>query len=244
MNNTSRVFRSRRSSLSVVALGAALGASVLAGCNGNGLQSTSASDPSVQKPSPSTGFPTAASSPSAAHATDTTPAPGSPTRPTTAEPAAKPTSAAHDGICALHQLHVGVRVPEGAGAAGSEYVLLTFRNTSTSRCVLDGHPGVSFVGKGDGTQLGDPAARPSSATRRVRLQPGDTTTALLRIANAGNYDPQRCAPTTADGFRVYPPDSRASAFVSFTTQACQRSLGADHQLSVSAVGLAKPHGSS
>lgn len=102
---------------------------------------------------------------------------------------------------------------------------------------MAGHPGVSFVGKRNGTQLGAPAARTTTLTPRVLLRSHQATTALLRITDAGNYDPEQCAPTTSDGFRVYPPDSRTAAFVPFSTQACQRSLGTEHQLTVSAVGL-------
>lgn len=131
---------------------------------------------------------------------------------------------------------MGTRIPDGSGAAGTQYVLLTFRNTASSTCVLDGHPGVSFVGKGNGTQLGTPAQRMSSSTKRVVLKPGNTTTALLGISEAGNYDAKQCAPTTADGLRVYPPDSKTAVFVKFKTQACQRSLESGSQLSVSAVG--------
>lgn len=95
---------------------------------------------------------------------------------------------------------------------------------------------MSFVGKGNGTQLGDPAQRMSSSTKRVVLKPGGTTTALVRIGEAGNYDAKECAPTTADGLRVYPPGSRTSVYVPFKVEACQRSLESGPQMSVSAVG--------
>ncbi len=117
-------------------------------------------------------------------------------------------------------------------------MLLTFRNTGSSTCFLDGHPGVSFVGGGDGRQIGTPAARTGS-TRRVTLAAGQTTTAVLQVADAGNYDASTCAPTTSDGLRVYPPDSRASVFVAYKTQACQGSTGSSPQLQVSAVGRAQ-----
>lgn len=130
-----------------------------------------------------------------------------------------------------------MKASEGGGAAGSNYVLLTFKNRSGSTCTLYGYPGVSFVGKDNGTQLGVPAVRNRSGTpTNVKLVSGATTTALLQIANAGNYDAKQCAPTTADGFRVYPPGSRTSAYVAFPAQACQRDPGSSKQLSVSPVG--------
>ncbi len=112
---------------------------------------------------------------------------------------------------------------------------MSFTNHSGSSCALYGYPGVSFVGDGNGTQLGAAARRSSDGKERtVDLGAGETTTALLQIANAGNFDAKSCAPTTSDGFRVYPPASKTSAYVSYKTQACQRS-GA-RQLSVSPVG--------
>ncbi len=99
-----------------------------------------------------------------------------------------------------------------------------------------GYPGVSFVGKGNGTQLGAAAVRSKgSAEKSIDLGSGDSTTALLQIANAGDFGATDCAPTTADGFRIYPPGSKTSAFVRFDVQACQRS-GAK-QLTVSPVGV-------
>jgi hypothetical protein len=153
-----------------------------------------------------------------------------------ASSAASPSPAAPPA-CAAGDIAVGLQVPDGGGAAGSQYLLLTFRNTSRSTCTVNGHPGVSFVGKHDGTQIGEPAVRRGSL-RTVTLAPGELTTALLQVANAGNYDPATCVPTTSDGFRVYPPDSRVSAFVPYRTQACQGDTGSSPQLSVSAVGRA------
>jgi hypothetical protein len=144
-----------------------------------------------------------------------------------------PTSAAST-TCGPGELAVGLRTPRGGAAAGSRYELLTFRNTSASACTVDGHPGVSFVGGGNGTQLGAPAAQ-NGPVHAVRLAPGTSATALLQIANAANYDPAACAPTTSDGLRVYPPDWRVSVFVPFRTDACQRDPGTSPQLVVSAV---------
>jgi hypothetical protein len=141
--------------------------------------------------------------------------------------------------CTVANLQVGVRAAAGGAAAGSNYVLLTYRNTDALPCVLTGFPGVSFVGHGNGTQLGDPAARTrSAASSPVRLAAGTTTTSLLQIVNAGSYDASQCAPTTADGFRVYPPGSRAAVYVPFPVSACQRSTAGSPQLVVSPVGTA------
>lgn len=146
------------------------------------------------------------------------------------QPEDKPTSATDPkskqrkgrAACELGDLSVGARIPAGSGAAGSSYVLITFTNTSGKACTMYGYAGVSFVGDKNGTQLGKPAARERSADpRRMKLSDGEVQTELLRIANAGNWDAAECAPTTADGFRVYPPGSYTSAYVKFSIEACQ-----------------------
>lgn len=231
-----------------LAVAAVLAAGALAAC-GNGLSGASdSSDRAIvagptatgsARPTPSghaTGSPTG--SPTGPAGQQSVPTPtlaGSPVAqsptPSTASPTPAPASSA---TCGPGELAVGLRTSRGGAAAGSRYELLTFRNTSTSTCTVDGHPGVSFVGGGNGTQLGV-AAEQAGAAHVVRLAPGTSATALLRIANAYNYDAASCAPTTSDGFRVYPPDWRVSVFVPFRTDACQRDPGTGPQLLVSAV---------
>ncbi len=211
--------------LAAAALGC-LAAATLAGCGGNGLQSSAPGHGSdASTPSP-TSHPTQTSSPT-------------PTDTGHASSPASPASSAPPGpaTCAPGDLAVDLQTPEGGGAAGSTYLVLSFANTSRTTCTMNGHPGVSFVGKHNGTQIGRPAVRTGSL-RTVTLAPGESTTALLQVANAGNYDPDTCAPTTVDGFRVYPPDWRQSIFVAHRTQACQGDTGSSPQLSVSAVGRA------
>jgi len=230
---------------------ALLAAGALAGC-GNGLSSTHRSlDPAIKQVTtgrtssppertptrPASGStkesPGRRSNPGPAESDRSAPSgPSGPSRvnaPSTTSPAAGATG------CGPGSLVVGLRAPRGGGTAGSQYELLTFRNVSHATCTMDGHPGVSFVGFGNGTQLGSPAA-PTGPVRTVRLAPGETGTALLQVVDAGNFDPSQCAPTTSDGLRVYPPDWRVSAFVQFRTEACQRDPGTGPQLSVSAVG--------
>ncbi|HEY9294496.1 MAG TPA: DUF4232 domain-containing protein [Microlunatus sp.] len=133
-----------------------------------------------------------------------------------------PSTAPGRQTCRLADLRVGVRSPEGGGAAGSQYVLITFTNTSDGPCWMYGYAGVSFVGLQNGTQLGRPARRDrSTEPNRIKLSAGEEKTELLQIANAGNWDPEECVPTTADGFRIYPPDSYTAAYVPFEIEACQ-----------------------
>ncbi|HMM95574.1 DUF4232 domain-containing protein [Phycicoccus sp.] len=189
----------------------------LTGCSGGG--SGTAGGPATSASVPSTASPT-----------------GSAPASSTASPSSSTsTPTDHPRRCTLAQLDVGATVPSGAGAAGSTALLLTFRDTADVACVLDGFPGVSFVGGGDGTQLGV-SARRTGAAQTVTLEPGRTTTALVRVADAGSYPETSCDPTAADGLRVYPPGSTEAAFVRYPTKACRGSTGDSPQLTVASVG--------
>lgn len=102
----------------------------------------------------------------------------------------------------------------GNSAAGSTYVTLVLTNTGSQPCATGGFGGVSYVGHGDGTQIGAPAKRQQQgqATSFV-LQPGAMAAATLQETSADNYPRARCRPTPADGLRIYPPNSTRSLFV-------------------------------
>ncbi len=101
----------------------------------------------------------------------------------------------------------------GGGAAGSVYYLISLANTSSVSCTLQGWPGVSFVGDGNGTQLGAAAVlNRDSAHTTVTIPVGGTATAQLQVTQAGN-EPASCNPQTADGLRVYPPGEKAALFI-------------------------------
>ncbi len=112
----------------------------------------------------------------------------------------------------------------GGGAAGSNYLLVRFGNTTGKPCTLYGWPGVSLVGDGNGTQLGAAAKRVQGGDRHtVTIRPGKRTTALLRVSNAGNYSRSDCDPVDADGFRIYAPDAKDAVYVKRKTPACRKS---------------------
>ncbi|GAA2067953.1 DUF4232 domain-containing protein [Leifsonia soli] len=142
---------------------------------------------------------------------------GSPSASTTTTP--RPTSTATttatpiDGQCDTGDLS-GTIGRGGGGAAGSVEVTLVLTNNGSGECSLQGWPGVSFVGDGNGTQLGAAAEFDRSKPHpTVVLQPGGTAQAPLRITQALNYPEADCQPKQADGFRVYPPGSTESLFV-------------------------------
>lgn len=109
----------------------------------------------------------------------------------------------------------------GGGAAGHLEMRILVKNTSNQPCFMDGYPGVSLVGKGNGTQLGAAAernpAQPSAG--QVTLAPGASAQAALRYTQAGNYQ-SACSQTAADGLRVYPPGATDALYIPQPLTAC------------------------
>ncbi|MEV8212620.1 DUF4232 domain-containing protein [Leifsonia sp. NPDC077715] len=156
-----------------------------------------------------TGCATPSSAPTTGSASAST-TPSSSPRPTGTGTA---TATPIDGQCDTANL-TGTIGKGGGGAAGSVEVTLVLTNNGSTQCSLQGWPGVSFVGDGNGTQLGKPADFDRSTPHpTVVLQPGGSAQAPLRITQALNYPEADCGPKPADGFRVYPPGSTASLFV-------------------------------
>jgi hypothetical protein len=132
----------------------------------------------------------------------------------------KPTSTtvADPGRPANQCTDIGVSVVASAdgGGAGSEYYSVLFTNTGGTTCALRGTPGVSVVGGGNGKQLGKAADRTQTGVRTLTLQAGDTVAAPLKVVNIGTDGGplEGCTVQKGDGYRVYPPHSTKSYFVS------------------------------
>ncbi|NGN92779.1 DUF4232 domain-containing protein [Nocardioides sp. KC13] len=119
--------------------------------------------------------------------------------------------------CANTDLKAGYR-PTEAGA-GSRFGEITLTNVSDHACSLGGFGGLSYVGGGDGTQVGAPARREGS-WRRIIMKPGQVAVSAVAESTAQNYPASDCKPTKVDGFRVYVPDSYDSQFVRHETTGC------------------------
>lgn len=100
------------------------------------------------------------------------------------------------------------------------YGTLVLTNTSGSTCTLTGFGGLSYVGGGDGKQVGAAATRTPSKVRTVTLDPGDRARSAVSETSTGPYSKAQCHPTKVDGFRVYVPDSTKSQFVAHATTTC------------------------
>lgn len=120
--------------------------------------------------------------------------------------------------CGNADLRASYRASDAA--AGSRYGDLVLRNVSDRTCWVRGYGGVSYVGGGDGTQVGAPARRDAGKARRVVLAPGERATSRVREVVAADYPRTTCRPRRVDGFRVHVPDATASQFVAHRTTGC------------------------
>lgn len=128
-------------------------------------------------------------------------------------------SAASVPECRSSNLHASF-ANDGGAAASHTYGHLRLRNVSKHDCFVQGYGGLSFVGHGNGTQLGAAADRTPSRTPRVVLRPGQRVVSLVAITSPYPYPRSTCQRAWADGFRVYVPDSRFAKFVPFRTLTC------------------------
>lgn len=107
------------------------------------------------------------------------------------------------------------------GAAGSRIGDLRLTNITRSSCWTRGYPGISYVGFGNGTQIGRAAAWDGGAVTTITLAPRHHADAPIRMVNVQNYPASACRPTPVDGLRVYVPGSRLAKFVPFRTTGCR-----------------------
>jgi hypothetical protein len=108
----------------------------------------------------------------------------------------------------------------GDAAMSHVYGRIVLRNTSTAPCWVKGYGGLSYVGGGNGTQVGAAADRTPSPTPRTVLQPGDKVRSAVVETSTGPYPRHQCRPTPVDGFRVYVPDETRSIYVPHPTTGC------------------------
>jgi hypothetical protein len=219
---------------------------LLTGCAGGGTgpsaastaDGTSSSATPTSRPSTgtSTADPTTPTTPAPGGSTATSGGTGAATAPTPAGGAAAGGTAAGTR-CATSQLSGSVADGGGGGGAGAQRVAIVLRNTGAQSCTLQGWPGISFVGGGDGTQIGN-AATLDRATPHptLTLRPSGEVQTIVTVRQAGDWDSATCHPRVTDGFRVIPPGSRQSLFVGASGplfEACAST--SVHQLSTSAL---------
>ncbi len=138
--------------------------------------------------------------------------------PTLAAASARTPSAASPPACTAAMTKISFRA--GQGAAGSIYGHVRLKNVSRQTCTIHGYGGISYVGYGDGTQVGAAAQRTRAKVRTVTLAPGQRARARVQMVEAGNYPRRTCGPTKVDGFRVYLPGETHAAFARYRTTGC------------------------
>jgi hypothetical protein len=208
--------------------GAVAASSVLVAC-----ASPSTSQPADgAQPIATTGQPaTPTSAPAATPPSATTPAstptaaPSSPVTIPSSAPSSNPSPGSGAGLaaCRSSSLVMTIDLSQANAAAGSTYYPLNFTNRSTKACEMYGYPGVSFVtaASGAGRQIGAAALRSTAFTKlAVRLAPGASAHAWLKVTVAANYPASTCDPVTADWLKVYPPEETVAGYVSQTFSAC------------------------
>ncbi|UFN43669.1 DUF4232 domain-containing protein [Nocardioides okcheonensis] len=120
--------------------------------------------------------------------------------------------------CRASQLDADYRARDAA--AGHRYGVVRLRNVGDRACVVQGYGGLSYVGGGDGAEVGAPADREPATAHRVVLAPGERALSRVSETVAGNYPRSRCHPVPVDGFRVYAPDATRAFFVEHATTGC------------------------
>lgn len=196
--------------------------------------STSASPTTGQTTAPSRSTP-AATAPSTVGSTSA-PAPSRGSG-TAAAPAPAGTGASAAGArCATSQLSGSV-ADGGGSSAGATRVAIILRNTGAQSCTLQGWPGISFVGGGNGTQIGNAATLDRSTPHQtLTLRPSGEVQAVVTVRDAGDWDSATCHPRVTDGFRVIPPGSRQALFVPASGALFESCAApAVHQLTTSAL---------
>lgn len=135
--------------------------------------------------------------------------------------------------CATSQLVIWLNEVPGNGAAGSIFHQLGFTNLSKRTCTLRGYPRVTAANLHTGRVGGLATRETTGRPHTVRLHPGDTAFATLRIVEAQNFPHSACRPVSAAGLRVSPPGRRSQKVVPFPFEACARA--SNPNLSVRAV---------
>ncbi len=111
----------------------------------------------------------------------------------------------------------------GDAATSHVFGRIVLTNVSSRTCSVRGFGGLSYVGHGDGTQVGAAADRATGTkVTTVVLRPGDKARSKVSETSTGPYDASQCTPVAVDGFRVYVPDSTASQFVAHPTTGCEQ----------------------
>lgn len=121
--------------------------------------------------------------------------------------------------------NLGVTAASSQGTAGSVYATVTFTNRGAQTCTLYGYPGVSAGTGSPYHQVGFAAQEnPSPPRELVTLPPGGVASAVLQVAEAGNYSAGQCRPRPTSELQVYPPNQTQALYTSYSATGCAGSV--------------------
>jgi Protein of unknown function (DUF4232) len=120
--------------------------------------------------------------------------------------------------CKNADLHASYHATDSATSHRFGRIVLS--NVSHHSCRTGGYGGISYVGHGNGTQIGAAATRDPGVHPVVTLQPGQRVRSDISETVADVFSPATCHPTHVDGFRVYVPDATKSQFIAHPTTGC------------------------
>jgi hypothetical protein len=116
-----------------------------------------------------------------------------------------PAAEAATPACSSSGLVIWAGEEAGGGTAGSVFYRIEMTNLSDHSCKVSGYPKVNAVNL-QGKRIGAPANHePGKKAHTVKLAPGATATATLRIVDALNFPKNQCKPDP----RGRPADQRA-----------------------------------
>ena len=121
--------------------------------------------------------------------------------------------------CTNAELHASYRRTD-AGMS-HRYGRIVLKNVSDQACRTGGYGGLSYVGGGDGTQIGAAADRVPGRVRTIVVRPGQRVVSAVSETVASVYPRRECRPAHVDGFRVYIPNETRSQYVEHPTTGCR-----------------------
>jgi len=122
--------------------------------------------------------------------------------------------------CGNADLRASYRHAPGGDGMNQHWGWIVLRNRSQHRCETGGYGGLSYVGHGNGTQIGAAATRTGGPARVIVLAPGQAVRSQIDETNAGVYDRSTCHPRHVNGFRVYVPNAHLSQYIVHPTTGC------------------------
>ena len=128
-------------------------------------------------------------------------------------------SAAAPPQCSNADLKASYKATDAA--TGHFYGKIILKNVSSKPCKTGGYGGLSYVGDGNGTQIGAPADRTPGTEKTITLQPGDKVKSKITEVDAGVFSKSLCKPAPVDGFRVYVPNATTSQYIPHPTTGCK-----------------------